>query len=274
MINPKFFEKDSHLLGMEDALTHDVFSALELLPRSIFLKQVLLHASVQLPQPLPLGSRRSLLWTEAEALEFAYWPGCRAPHGIAFGESPEDQLTGTEPDVVLESPALIVVVESKFRSPLGVPIHQLAREFAIASDLADQGGGRPIKDFLLLIVTPGYCPPQIQAAEPDRKARLIRASNRYVNLREGIKSYFQAAAEIAEMKEWVHQARRLRDMVDEHVAWTGWHVMASSFEKGLAYLEWLESFPMSESVVIPKGRPAKVLALFHDRGKWMTGDGS
>ena len=112
----------------EDILTSNVFGTLNNIDRSRGLYVLLRLADIDVTP------------NEAIQAKFSFWP--------KFHD-------GTEPDVLIEMPRHVIVVEAKYMSSLGADATQLAREFKCGIDLAG-----PDKEVYLLAVTADLVRPE------------------------------------------------------------------------------------------------------------------
>ncbi len=112
----------------EDMLTSNVFGTLKNIDRLRGLYALLQLAGIDVTP------------NEAMQATFSFWPKF---HG------------GTEPDVVINTPRHVIVVEAKYMAALGADATQLPREFKYGTDLAGAG-----KEFYLLAITADLARPE------------------------------------------------------------------------------------------------------------------
>jgi hypothetical protein len=124
--------------NQENVLTTEVLQALDWLPRSAFLGAVMarLHGTIDSPN--------GALQRSAEHLSFSVLPGWY------YLNSTLGTKIEVQPDALLQSESVLVMVEAKRFGPAYFTTHQLAREFLLAHQIA--GDRTPL---LLLIIDKG-----------------------------------------------------------------------------------------------------------------------
>ncbi|MFK5634257.1 hypothetical protein [Ornithinimicrobium sp. LYQ103] len=132
-------------IGKENVLTAEVFQLLDLLPRSHFLGPVLDDAQGV------VGGHGSALGTDPEALSVSVLPGDLTTDGLQVR---------VQPDVLITSDSLFVLVEAKAVRRASFPPQQLAREVLVTRDRAE---GRRAVHLLVLGAPP---PVQVRGLGP------------------------------------------------------------------------------------------------------------
>lgn len=126
--------------GMEDILTSSVFGLLKYLPDRVARTLLAKFAAI----PLSQGSIELELWPRHPTP-----PGFRSPALPTEDEEEPARRGDTEPDAIITAGDWLVLMEAKYRSPLGEDYDQLGREFAVGYRLAQDEGYL----FRLLVVT-------------------------------------------------------------------------------------------------------------------------
>lgn len=124
--------------GRENVLSAEVFQALDFLPRSAFLGQVIASATGADPDTL------RMLEHEVEQASISLLPGNCI---ISEFEGAEGDCLVVQPDAIIESPGVYCLVEAKGFKAGGFQLEQLARELMVT--IQEAQGRRPL---LLLIL--------------------------------------------------------------------------------------------------------------------------
>jgi hypothetical protein len=179
----------------EDLLTADVFGAMKYLPRSIGLGPFIDAIARTLPLHSPFLAAVPSLFDSLELARFSFWPQLPNP----------PSLTGlyTEPDVAIEFPEHVLLIEAKYRSGLGV--EQLEREL-LAGLRAFPG-----KSVWVVLVTSGTSAPRIKF----ENERLLPVP------------YLQERADDGKLSEADSEALRANA---DHALWLSWRTIRQAIE--------------------------------------------
>ena len=123
--------------GFENVLTAEALQALDLLPRTHFLGNVVAHMH-------GADTARQTLLQEVESAKFTLLPGNRYLRPRAASR---ETGIAVQPDAVLESPSTYTIIEAKRLRRGSFQPKQLAREFVLALQRAE--AKRPILLLLL-----------------------------------------------------------------------------------------------------------------------------
>lgn len=185
--------------GLENVLTVEVLQALDFLPRTRFLGAVLRNAH---------GPARVIetLVKDIEKAEISLLPG-------DMYLDPIGKKVKVQPDGLIETPKVAVLVEAKRIRSSQFQTAQLARELVLIAKLAED----KIPSLLLIL---GDVPP----IAVQRHGKLTIEDAIELKLEESLK-----AAE-----EHPYSKEQLLDMIPESVIWTTWSDISQSIEESAA----------------------------------------
>jgi len=134
--------KEARAVLLEDILTSDVFGLMAYFPYDVLLKPFLQQISLKNPE-----SHFSA--PDAKPTNIYFWKSFIWPESL-----PKLNRGSIEPDVVIEWPDVLLVVEAKFISPTDP--EELLREYLVGFSEA-----LPDKNFFLLLIDKNLSPPTV-----------------------------------------------------------------------------------------------------------------
>lgn len=189
--------------GFENVLTAEVFQALDFLPRTSFLGEVIdcAHGS---------AAGRAILRQEIETAEFLLLPG---EMHLTSENIPKVEV---QPDVILSTANVYCLVEAKRLRQSSFQWLQLAREFLMAHSLAE--GRIP----LLLLVLNAPPPVHVQAqGRQSLAAAIIAGLPEVISLPGAVSTW--------------------HEKIDQTVTWITWHEIASVVRQQLQTINGADS---------------------------------
>ena len=192
------------LAASEDALTSTVFGLLRYTDPRLALGPILARCGLE------VGA--------AEAWKLQPWPR----HAVRLRKLREHDLrqVSCEPDMVIEGPTGVVVMEAKLGAPLGGDPMQLPQEALVAHRISH---GNP---WRLLCVTTHRNAPTLPGF---RVSGSLIEPGEYMPLNEAVASYFEAVSSIGIPGEWPAP-----DRVRASITWLSWGAIATLIEAALA----------------------------------------
>lgn len=189
--------------GYENILTVETFQGIDFLPRQPFMYEIIRSAS-------GAESGRQALLNEVEQTEIVLMPGnCYlAPSG-----SHHQSKLPVQPDALILSPSVHVLVEAKRIKSSSFQPKQLAREFALL--LRDADGKLPL---MLLVLSK---PPPVRVQGEGRQ-----------HVRDSIERHLQEVLEQADKLPFSFEEAIAR--VDQSVCWITWQQIQAVVENELA----------------------------------------
>ena len=156
--------KEARAVLLEDILTSDVFGLMAYFPYDLLLKPFLEKVSLKNPE-----SHFSV--PEVKPTDVYFWQSFHWPDSL-----PHLDRESIEPDVVIEWPDLVLIVEAKFVSP--TDSEELLREYLVG---ANQGG--PDQRFFLLLIDKNLSPPGVSYQREVMKVEISKyIENRILDL--------------------------------------------------------------------------------------------
>ena len=202
--------------GFENVLTAEVFQALDFLPRNSFLGKIV-DAS------RGAKSSREIFIKEIEQAEFSLLPG---NHYLAPSGDRHQTKLPVQPDGLIETKNIYLVLEAKRIRRSSFQPEQLAREFVLA--LRESG---PKKPLLYLIL----------GAEPPVSIN----KNGKKNIKEAIEMYLEPVLKRAERHSFTKEYAISK--IDHVVCWTTWDEIQRIVEESAKYLE-IENASIKNSI--------------------------
>lgn len=191
------------IVAAEDVLTSYVFGALRYLRPELGLLPLLHFLELPIEPKAPA--------------HVAAWPRAN----LSLVKVDDNKLTAVccEPDVLVETPTALVVVEVKLSMRLGTEPNQLPKEAIVAYQRASS---RP---WRLLCITPGSSEPQI-ASFREVEGRLVPGA--VAPLADAVTSYFAAAADVGRSDDWPTSRE-----VKANVRWLPWSRLGALIAEAL-----------------------------------------
>lgn len=202
--------------GYENVLTAEVFQALDFLPRSAFMGEIIRRAH-------GANATRNILFQEIEVADFCLLPGNH--YLIPSGESHQTKLP-VQPDGLLETPSVYALLEAKRIRASSFQPEQLSRQYVLA--LRESKGKYPLI-FLIL----GEQPP----------LKISKHGRHSIN--SAIELYLDSVLQRAER----HSISRDEAVskIDEVVCWITWHEI-SEIVKSQKELVEIENLSLSACI--------------------------
>lgn len=188
---------------IEDVLTSTVFGLLRYSDQRLALEPLL---------------DQCMVGAVGQAWELKPWPRHQVS-SLRVDDVCVSEVT-CEPDMVIEGPDGVVVMEAKLGAPLGGDPMQLPQEALVAHQIAGA------KKWRLLCVTTHYAIPMIASFRASG-SRIELGEQMPVN--EAVASYFQALAEIGTPGNWP-DANEVR----ANVLWLSWRTIAMLIDSAVA----------------------------------------
>jgi len=156
--------KEARAVLLEDILTSDVFGLMAYFPYALLLKPFLEMVSLKNP-----GSQFSV--PDLEPVDFHFWKSFHWPESL-----PHLDRESIEPDVVIEWPDLVLIVEAKFVS--STDSEELLREYLVGANQAS-----PDQRFFLLLIDRNLSPPGVSYQREVMKVEISKyIENRILDL--------------------------------------------------------------------------------------------
>lgn len=131
--------KEARAVLLEDILTSDVFGLMAYFPYDLLLKPFLEKVSLKNP-------RSQFSVPDLEPVDFHFWKSFHWPESL-----PHLDRESIEPDVVIEWPDLVLIVEAKFVS--STDSEELLREYLVGANQASSD-----QSFFLLLIDKNLSP--------------------------------------------------------------------------------------------------------------------
>jgi hypothetical protein len=149
---------------LEDILTSDVFGLMAYFPYEVLLEPFLKQVKLKNP-------KSHFLVPDTEPTEVHFWKSFHWPESL-----PQLDRESIEPDVVIEWPDVVLIVEAKFVSPTDP--EELLREYLVG---ANQAG--PDQRFFLLLIDKNLSPPGVSYQREVSKVEISKyIENRILDL--------------------------------------------------------------------------------------------
>ena len=153
--------KEARAVLLEDILTSDVFGLMAYFAYDLLLKPFLTKVSLKNP-----GSHFSV--PDIEPVDFHFWKSFHWPESL-----PHLDRESIEPDVVIEWPDLILIVEAKFVS--ATDSEELLREYLVGANQAS-----PDQRFFLLLIDKNLSPPGVSYQQEAMKVEIPKYIERRI----------------------------------------------------------------------------------------------
>jgi hypothetical protein len=153
--------KEARAVLLEDILTSDVFGLLAYFPYDLLLKPFLEKVSLKNP-------RSQFSVPDSEPVDFHFWKSFHWPESL-----PHLDRESIEPDVVIEWPDLILIVEAKFVS--ATDSEELLREYLVGANQAS-----PDHRFFLLLIDKNLSPPGVSYQQEAMKVEISKYIERRI----------------------------------------------------------------------------------------------
>lgn len=189
------------LMTSEDALTSTVFSLLRYTSPRLALEPVISYCGIS-----DVGQ---------SSWHLKPWP--RRPVSILRLKEATVRQVSCEPDMIIDGPTGVIVMEAKLGMQLGTDPMQLPQEALVAYRLSE---GRV---WRLLCVTAHRRTPEIGGF---RAAGTVIESDVAMPLNEAVASYFEALRTLGTPGDWPEPKQ-----VRENVLWASWGGLGGLFEK-------------------------------------------
>jgi hypothetical protein len=147
--------KEARAVLLEDILTSDVFGLMAYFPYDLLLKPFLEQVNLRNPQS-------NFLVPHVEPTAVHFWKSFPWPENL-----PNLNRESIEPDVVIEWPELLLIVEAKFVSPTDP--EELLREYLIGGCEAETG-----QRFYLLLIDKNLSPPSVSYQQDTSKVEISK----------------------------------------------------------------------------------------------------
>jgi hypothetical protein len=156
--------KEARAVLLEDILTSDVFGLMAYFPYDLLLKPFLEKVSLKNPK-----SRFSA--PEVKPTDVHFWKSFHWSDSL-----PHLNRESIEPDIVIEWPDLILIVEAKFVS--STDSEELLREYLVGANQAS-----PDQRFFLLLIDKNLSPPGVSCQQEAMKVEISKyIENRILDL--------------------------------------------------------------------------------------------